>query len=213
MSVRLLVGRPNIFTIILQKQSYLNVLYLLLALPLGVIYFVVLVTGMALSLGLAITWFSVPVSFATLVAVRKLAALERNLTVWLLNADIKETSTQPTPHLGLWKQIRAYIFDANTWRNLIYLLVKLPLGVLSFSITVTLLVLAIALILTPIAYAINRDWIAIQVFKLQVDTMVKSLLAAPVGFGIGLFSLYVTNGIAWASKRWAWLMLEQGSNW
>ena len=49
----------NIFGVFIQLQTYLNILYLLLAFPLGLGYFVFLVTGLALGLGLFITWFGI----------------------------------------------------------------------------------------------------------------------------------------------------------
>ena len=35
----------NFFTVFLKGQTYLNMLYLLLSFPLGIIYFVILITG------------------------------------------------------------------------------------------------------------------------------------------------------------------------
>ncbi len=42
------------FGVVARGQSYLNMIYLLLAFPLGVCYFVFLVTGLSLGIGLLI---------------------------------------------------------------------------------------------------------------------------------------------------------------
>lgn len=51
--------------------------YLLTGLPLAIISFVVLITGLALSTGLLIIWIGVPLAVATLVLGRWFAILER----------------------------------------------------------------------------------------------------------------------------------------
>ena len=44
------------FGVALRSQTYLNLVYLLLAFPLGVFYFTLLVTGISLGFGLLIVW-------------------------------------------------------------------------------------------------------------------------------------------------------------
>ena len=48
------------FGVIAEPQSYINILYLLLAFPLGIAYFVFLVTGISVGAGLIIIWVVFP---------------------------------------------------------------------------------------------------------------------------------------------------------
>src|SRR5438309_5628057 len=63
-------GATRFFGVVILPQTYLNLTYLLLAFPLGTAYFILLVTGFSLGLGLMVTLVGVPVLLATLVAAR-----------------------------------------------------------------------------------------------------------------------------------------------
>jgi hypothetical protein len=49
------------FGVIVDPQSYLNIVYLLVAFPLGTFYFVFLITGLSFGFGLFITLFGIPI--------------------------------------------------------------------------------------------------------------------------------------------------------
>ena len=53
-------GLKRLFGVVTNPQSYLNIVYLLLAFPLGTFYFVFLVTGLSLGAGLSITLLGIP---------------------------------------------------------------------------------------------------------------------------------------------------------
>ncbi|MBC8091049.1 MAG: sensor domain-containing protein, partial [Pseudonocardia sp.] len=53
--------------------------YLLAGLPLGIVAFVVAVTGFSVGVGTLVVWVGLPVLVGTLVAARGLAAAERSL--------------------------------------------------------------------------------------------------------------------------------------
>src|SRR5918999_2683393 len=65
-------------------QSYRNLLYLALALPLGVAYVTILAVGLSAGTGLAVILVGLALLLATLFAVRAMAALERMLARNLL---------------------------------------------------------------------------------------------------------------------------------
>ena len=46
----------RLYGVFVKPQTYLNILYLLLAFPLGIAYFVFLVTGFSLGISLLILW-------------------------------------------------------------------------------------------------------------------------------------------------------------
>src|SRR5262249_28158671 len=61
------------------RRTYRAAAYFLLGLPLGILEFVLLVTGLSLGLGLLITLLGIPVLLATLLLARTLASFERQL--------------------------------------------------------------------------------------------------------------------------------------
>ncbi len=72
------------FSVVIEPQSYLNILYLLLSFPLGIAYFVFLVTGISLGFGLAIIWLGIPILALVLAASWVLYQFERLLAIHLL---------------------------------------------------------------------------------------------------------------------------------
>src|SRR5947207_2704667 len=68
-----------------------NIVYLLLSFPLGVFYFVLLITGLSVGVGTVIVWLGIPILFATIAGIWGMAAIERSLAAHLLHIDM------PTP--------------------------------------------------------------------------------------------------------------------
>ena len=85
--MRTSVGFLN-FQAVVNGQTYLNILYHLISFPLGLFYFIFLVTGISLGLGLLIVWIGVPLLIGVLAASRGLSAFERLLSVNMLGSDI-----------------------------------------------------------------------------------------------------------------------------
>lgn len=70
------------------KQFFPNLVYLLLALPLGILYFVILVTGYALGAGLTIALVGVPILVTMIFVTYLLGDLDRAMTSKLLGVKI-----------------------------------------------------------------------------------------------------------------------------
>ena len=56
----------------------------------------------------------------------------------------------PPKGKGLWGKFTARLTDPRTWTTLFYLILKLPLGILSFTLFITLLAYALELMLIPL---------------------------------------------------------------
>ena len=87
--------KDPIFAPFSDPQSYLNLLYLLLAFPLGIAYFVFVVTGLSLSVGLLIVWVGIPLLLGLLAASIGLASFERLLARQLLGVEIRGARNGP----------------------------------------------------------------------------------------------------------------------
>lgn len=60
--------KRGFFGVVAEPRSYLNIVYLLLAFPLGTFYFVFLVTGLSLGFGLIITLVGIPIGGRSLLS-------------------------------------------------------------------------------------------------------------------------------------------------
>jgi lipopolysaccharide export LptBFGC system permease protein LptF len=75
-----------------RRRTYQRILYQLISLPLAVIYFTVIVTGISLGLGLAVIGIGLLVAIATVWVWRWFATLERELTIHLLGVSVPSCS-------------------------------------------------------------------------------------------------------------------------
>jgi hypothetical protein len=196
------------FGVVLRGQTYLNLVYLLLAFPLGIFYFILLVTGFTLGLGLLIIWIGVFVLAGMFAAWWVCAVFERWLAIGLLHEAIPPMSRGPADKPGAWEQIKAHLANPVTWKSLLFLLAKFPLGIFSFILLVTLLGIVLVFMAAPVFMPFfpvqvmlwgDMVWVA--------DTLQESILAFFIGVALLFPSLHVLNALAWVSGRFAHVML------
>ncbi|MHC4536098.1 MAG: sensor domain-containing protein [Planctomycetota bacterium] len=199
------------FGVVVKGQSYLNLFYLLLAFPLGLFYFVFLVTGLSLGVGLLIIWIGIPILLFMLVALWGLTAFERQLAILLLHVDISPMSRETAERRGVWALFKAHLSNPVTWQGLVYLFAKFPLGILSFVVVITSIALTAGLVAAPIIYllpwGLSSPDVMYTLGVWDVDTLGEALICSIVGIGVGVISLHVMNALAFVLGRFAQLML------
>ena len=125
-----------------EPRSYANLLFLGLAFPLGLLYFVFLIVGLSLGFGLLILWIGVPVLALVMAGSWLFAAMERQLAIHLLGAKVPPMSPQSAsssaPAGNLWRRLTAVLANPVTWKGMGYLAIKFPLGLATFVVAVTL---------------------------------------------------------------------------
>jgi hypothetical protein len=192
--------------VVAREETYLNLIYLVLAFPLGTVYFVFLVTGISVGIGTAIIWIGVPILLAVFAASWGLAMFERMLAEVLLREDIAPMSRQEDAELSAWQRLKAHLGNRVTWTSLAYLFLKFPIATLFFTIAVTVVATAVAMLIAPFIYKLwdYPSWWGIW----QVDTLGEALIATVLGLVIvGPISLHITNFLAWVSGTFARVML------
>jgi signal transduction histidine kinase len=164
---------------ILDPRTYGRITYLLLALPLGVIEFSFLVTAISFGVGTAITLIGIPVLIFTVYAWRWLASVERRLIGALTGISIPNPYRAEHPGLSWWDKLKARLADPATWKDLVFLLLQLPLGIASFVIAVCVLCVAFGALLAPAYYWSVPDGIEIGLF--EANALLEAIALAPLG--------------------------------
>jgi signal transduction histidine kinase len=136
--------------VIIEPRSYLNALYMLTALPLGLTYFVVLVGGAVTGAFTGIILIGLLFLLATLVAAWGFALLERELVILLLGVKVPPLSLPNTELVTPWRMLVNHLRTPSTWRSMVYLLVRLPFGIFATVLAGAMLVPSIAGILFPV---------------------------------------------------------------
>ncbi|NQU80261.1 MAG: sensor domain-containing protein, partial [Bacteroidetes bacterium] len=134
------------FGIIANPNAYLSLIYQLFAFPLGLFYFVFLITGILVGVGLIIIWIGIPILLLMMLVWYGFSVFEKQLSIYVLKAEIPEKKKPENQEMTIWTQFKGYLANPVTWKSLAFLFLRFPLGILSFSITVSLLVVTTSFI-------------------------------------------------------------------
>ena len=169
--------------------------YLMLHLPLGILYFVALVTGFSLGAGLAITIIGIPLLVAMIFITYIMGDLDRRMTSLLLGVQIAKPEARPSDKDGAGAILVAQLRSLQFWKELGYLLMKLPLGVVSFTVAVTFVSVSLALIATPFIITYVPD-AQVMLWNVLIDTMQEAVVTSVAGLIFGAVSVLIINGFA-----------------
>ena len=180
------------FGVVVNPQSYLNIAYLLLAFPLGILYFTLLVTGLSVGFGMVVTIVGIPIILLVLGMSWILCKFEREVAVAVLGEQIPAASNQLIAK-GWWSRFKAYLTDRVTWTGVLYLLLKFPLGIATFTIAVTLISTTLGLLAAPL-----YTWASNPVVwgSWEFDPFPWSWILTLIGIPMIFISLHVMNGVA-----------------
>ena len=124
-------------------RMWREALFLLVNLPMSIAGFVLMITGLSLGAGLMVTIIGFWVLAGSLFAIRGFGRLERSLIRSLLDEDIAE----PLPvgagrdqDGSVWRRLFDVLSDGLSWRTALYLFIKLPWGILTFTITLVAII-------------------------------------------------------------------------
>ncbi|HWM12425.1 MAG TPA: sensor histidine kinase [Solirubrobacteraceae bacterium] len=187
--------------VVLRPQTWLNLAYLLAAFPLGLAYFIVLVVGVSVGAALAILVVGLGILLALLVAWRGMAAIERGVARVLLGVQIpRPPDLRGEPP---FKRIVRWLRDPVTWKSLVFVALKFPLGVVTFAAVVASGFLSLVFLFSPLIVLVTP----VTVFGWIVESPLQALPLMVVGAPAVLLSLHLYNGLAWLWALFARVML------
>jgi signal transduction histidine kinase len=175
----------------------LDTAYLLLGLPAGIITFTVVVTGWATALGLAITLIGLPIALATILVSRGMAHAERWRAGLVLGQPIRGRYP-PAPTGRILDRLRTVFADPQTWKDLGWHLLLLPVGIVGFTVAVVAWAWSLWTISFPLWFSLLEEptqfggatldtwWWALLMFTVGVVTLpisVALLRATAAGTG------------------------------
>lgn len=177
------------FGTVADPQSYRNIAYLVLGLPLGTLWFSVLVTAASVSLSmLVVALLGIPMLIGTWYAVRAFANVERALAGALLDEHIEQAPMGAGVTGNLWAIAKRMSGDRVRRRELAYLILRFPVGIATFTLAVTALTVPLAVAYAPISARF-------------VDT-------SPDAFGNWFWSTELHQFLR--TDAWSWALLPAG---
>ncbi|MDE2460221.1 MAG: sensor domain-containing protein [Gammaproteobacteria bacterium] len=140
------------FGVLADPLAYSSLFYLLLALFTGIFYFTWVMVGTALSFGLSAIYIGIPLFLLFLASVRGLSLVEGRVVEGLLGVRMPRRPLHPGAPVKLFARIKEWLVDPRTWSSLFYMVLQLFLGIVYFTVVVTWLAVALALIFSPLSH-------------------------------------------------------------
>ena len=147
------VDKPFInrfFSIISDARAWGALLYLILSMITGIVYFTWAITGLSLSLSLLVLIIGLPFTVLFLLSVRSIALAEGRIVEALLGVRMPRRPFFTNRQAGWWEQVKDLFLEKRTWTTIAYMVFQLPLGVIYFTVFITLVALSLGFILNPI---------------------------------------------------------------
>lgn len=195
--------------VVLERQTYKNLVYLVLAFPVGLIYWMALGFGFVFGLVLLVVGVGAVVLIFTLAGTRLCARLERWLANALLRVDLVDPDDRP-PADGAWSTCKSIVDAPSTWRGLGFVTVKFWVGVLGLLVFFFLWN-ALELVTAPLRYPVDVEFGTVndEPVGWTIGTLPEAMVAVPLGLAVGIFLLHVSNGFAYVSERMAVALLGE----
>jgi uncharacterized membrane protein len=207
------------FGVFLDPRAYLSLFFMLLSLATGVLYFTIAVIGLSLSAGLAILVIGVPFFLAFIGMVRVMALGEGRLLEAVTGERMPRRPVHPGPPASRWARIVEMLKDRRTWTTLLYLLLMNPLGIVYFTVAITLLAAGLGLLFAPFAavgaylgwFPSDFEWQEASGFLPQ-HPLIGSLLCIALGVLILTLLMHLARAVTRGHVRLAKaLLVERGA--
>lgn len=138
------------FGIFADSRAWGAFLYLLFSLATGIIYFTWAVTGISLSAGLLVLIIGLPFAGLFILSVRGIGLVEGLIVEALLGIRMPRRPLFYQKNMGWWQRFKEIVLDKHSWSSLVYMILQLPLGIIYFTILVTLIAVSLYGIALPV---------------------------------------------------------------
>lgn len=215
-------------------QTYRNLLYLTLGIPLGVLHILFVTVAVPVSLALSVVVVGIPLLALSVVIGLGLASVERRLAVGFLDAEIPARTTLAGETVR--ERATSLATDRSTWTALLYLPTKALVVLVAAVVALTTFSTGVAMLFVPLSYrqaglyvglptgrpvelhpALHFGWnnllvgfetvVSVGVWK--ITTVQDAMVVAAVGGLVCLVGVAFTNALARLSGWYTAAMLRE----
>jgi signal transduction histidine kinase len=163
---------------LVDPRTYGRIGYLLVAGVLGTLEFVFLVTAIAVGVSVAVVIIGIPILIGTVYAWGWMAGCERRI-IGTLTGTCIPSPYRPAPPGGRLNRLRARLADPATWKDLTFLLLQFPFGLVSFILAAAVLGVGVQALTLPLWYWAIPDGVDVGIF--HVHRLWEALALVPLG--------------------------------
>ncbi len=195
----------RLFRPIVSPRTYLRAIHLFAMFPLGIIYFVSLVT--AVVVGGVLIWTIVgPV---VLLAALYLSRWAGDIEAWLVRhiapLELRRPPTAIERGLSFRSQVWTRLIDPTTWTGFLYLVVQFPVGIAAFVGLVVIGTVSGSFIAAPLLLEFGVDDIDFGFTVL--DQTSEAIVLVPLGVAMLFAGIHLVNIASAFHAGWARFML------
>jgi len=177
------------FSALAEARTYLSIVYILFAFPLGVIYFSLVVTGICLSVGLIFIVVGFFVFLAMMMMLRGFRWLDVELTRVFLGKTIPALK-KPEDTTGFKSLVRRTLGSSLNWKLFVYyLFVKFPMDMVIWTVTISFIAITFNLLLAPVLDP--YWWYDDELTRWLIDFFDEVYVLPFMGIIWGMISLHV----------------------
>lgn len=195
------------FGVVADPRAYAALVYLLLSLVTGSVYFSLVMALLPTSLGLAPIGVGLLLLLAFFAMVRAISLAEGRVVESLLGVRMPRRPRSAVREGDLGDRIKHWLTDWRTWTSILYMVLQLPLGVIYFTLVVT----ALALSATGVVYPIAQLFTDYPLVQWGAYGYMLQPWATPLVMAVGLLgfvlTLHLSKGIGWLHAAYAKALL------
>ena len=197
------------FGVFRDMKAWGALIYMLLAMFTGIVYFTWVVTGVSLSAGLIVLIVGLPILALFLLSVRLESFLEGRIVETLLGTRMPRRPRFFGQNKGLWQKIKSLFAERTTWTGIVYGIMQLPLGITYFTVVVILIALSLSAILWPFSGLILHTpaYFIVGDTRFQAANPVIPFLSIPVGIVLLALTMHLSKAVGRFHGAWAKVML------
>lgn len=141
---------PGFFGVFADPRAWGGLVYMLISIITGTLYFSWAVTGLSTSLGVMILIIGIPIAILFLLSFRGIAYLEGRLVEALLGERMPRRPYFTDSSLPWIERLKILLSGNATWFSWLYMLLMLPIGIIYFTVMVTLISAAVSFVTSPL---------------------------------------------------------------
>jgi len=188
-------------------RAWGTMLYMVISLVTGIIFFTWVVTGLSLSISLSLFIFGLPLAILFLLSVRALALLEGRLVEALLGERMPRRPLFSGQNMKLLERLKALVTEKHTWLAMLYMVLQMLLGIVYFTLVVTFFTISVTFMALPILQSI---WVEGVIFIGNMRIALSPWLyplAILFGFLLWTVFMHIGRGIGRLHGRYAKALL------
>ncbi|QQZ59550.1 sensor domain-containing protein [Paenibacillus sonchi] len=202
-------------------KVFRSIMYFIISVPLTIVYFVFMVTGLALSIGLTPVFIGIPLFFAVAKGMDYIVQFEQELVRSLL--DIPEPSEEHRSNMqvegaGFMQRMKLGFHAGKFARNIMLIMGRFVSSIVFFSLMITVVAAALGLITLPVLHQVFLQTMDLNILEnsvfalFQIDwTLSQQYISYVVaGFVVALIANWVIRKLMDIQRRMLFVSYDEG---